>query len=1010
MNGASQEELLAQLTAMQAQMEVLQRELSIQQSGSGGVAQSSGAAAGAGGVAMQGDVEGGIHLDNRQDNRQINTDGDFVDGDKITNIRQTIADPVTQQIIAAEENYLRGLYAECNELRLAQDGPVDAQHGLRPRLQRVYVELNTTTEPQKVEQVLERAGIPIGETPQALAKLRGLLGESDLNQLLQIGRMEGVEEEFSPRDRHKVMETRQEAEGLVGRMEKALGLAEGAWTAARRPLSVVEALSYETHLVILGDPGSGKSTVTKRLAGALASVGLDDLPPEDTEWGARITAQLGGWRLPVRMELSEWARHLPSDAPGVAADLINACVRKLAETTGLDGEKKKAHLLAYLTGKGSAPLPDDGSQAKPQVLLLLDGLDEVADVEKRKIILAAIGDFVTKYPAVPLLITCRERPYRGQPHYQLPLPDYLLAPLGLDDVESFLTRWHQELVWARLYTETNAASARQRLWTAINDPNRDDLREMAGTPLLLTMMARVNYSHGLPESRATLYELYTKQLLWEWERQKQDEQGQPTNLESCLLEANVPKSSLERALNQLAYQVHGLGSGQDSVEIPRSEIREALEGIHPGPEEAAAAWAVRVLGLIDDRSGLIYATEQRRSYRFSHRTFQEYLAARALASGNFQAKYREKLDQEQWREAIFLALGYQTSVLNDYDSPLRVFYQLLPDGVARPADQRAALLLGEAYTRLLGPNRARQTEDKRMADAVIKSIPARLTQLMQQRDAPPRQRLDAGLLLDDLAILPEDLDDFVSIPAQAQLGYDFEIAAYPVTNAQFRCFFEAGGYAADRPWWTEEAVKDIERRSYNKGWREGPRYWDDARFNKATQPVVGVSWYEAVAYAAWLSEQMHQQGSLRPTYELRLPTGDEWMRAASPPSNSPHFGGRTVAAASARSRGRAEDVYPWGSTEFDPARANKEESGLGQTTPVHMYPDGRTAEGVWDLAGNVWEWLLAEPGDLKGGSWYHGSERATASARDRSVPNSWNYNIGCRLVCVPISRVAGSGF
>ena len=142
------------------------------------------------------------------------------------------------------------------------------------------------------------------------------------------------------------------------------------------------------------------------------------------------------------------------------------------------------------------------------------------------------------------------------------------------------------------------------------------------------------------------------------------------------------------------------------------------------------------------------------------------------------------------------------------------------------------------------------------------------------------------------------------------------------------------------------------------------------------------------------------------------------MRAALPPSTSPHSGGvlslpkegRTVAAASARSRGRVEDVYPWGSTDFDPGRANTKESGLGQTTPVYMYPDGRTAEGVWDLAGNVWEWLLAEPGDLKGGSWYQGSERATASARFRLAPLAWDNGFGFRLVCVPLSRVAGSGF
>ena len=105
--------------------------------------------------------------------------------------------------------------------------------------------------------------------------------------------------------------------------------------------------------------------------------------------------------------------------------------------------------------------------------------------------------------------------------------------------------------------------------------------------------------------------------------------------------------------------------------------------------------------------------------------------------------------------------------------------------------------------------------------------------------------------------------------------------------------------------------------------------------------------------------------------------------------------------------------YPWRGP-FDPAFANTEESKLEQTSPVHLYPQGVTADGVWDMAGNVWEWTLDEArrdkdGDLyyylKGGSWAWDKDDAKASAADvRHIWSDWYVNYGFRVVVVPISR------
>ena len=200
-----------------------------------------------------------------------------------------------------------------------------------------------------------------------------------------------------------------------------------------------------------------------------------------------------------------------------------------------------------------------------------------------------------------------------------------------------------------------------------------------------------------------------------------------------------------------------------------------------------------------------------------------------------------------------------------------------------------------------------------------------------------------------------------------------------MTNAQYRRFVDAGGYAEDKPWWTEEAVKEL---AWDKNWRKGPRLWGDPRFDRDIQPVVGVSWYEAVAYCEWLTAQMHAEGEIRHNEEVRLPTEAEWMRAA----HSTHGG-----------------EYPWNG-DFNLAFANTNESSLGQATPVHMYRCGKTTEEIWDLVGNVWEWLQTPEARLKGGSWSHGANSAVASAWGNGEPDDWDIDDGFRVVVVHASH------
>jgi len=217
-----------------------------------------------------------------------------------------------------------------------------------------------------------------------------------------------------------------------------------------------------------------------------------------------------------------------------------------------------------------------------------------------------------------------------------------------------------------------------------------------------------------------------------------------------------------------------------------------------------------------------------------------------------------------------------------------------------------------------------------------------------------------------------------------------------VTNAQYRKFVDANGYTTER-FWTADGWK----------WRgenniAQPSRWTDSGFNGAEYPVVGVSWYESVAYANWLAE--------RTGLILRLPTEAEWEKAA---------------------RGTDGRIYPWGNA-WDGGRLNycdvnctydwadkAQDDGYQYTAPVGSFVGGASPYGVLDMAGNVWEWANdwydsgyyagssvrnpqgPETGDrrvLRGGSWRYNATNVRPANRGRGGPGNRYNDVGFRLV------------
>jgi formylglycine-generating enzyme required for sulfatase activity len=194
----------------------------------------------------------------------------------------------------------------------------------------------------------------------------------------------------------------------------------------------------------------------------------------------------------------------------------------------------------------------------------------------------------------------------------------------------------------------------------------------------------------------------------------------------------------------------------------------------------------------------------------------------------------------------------------------------------------------------------------------------------------------------------------------AHIDADFQIDIYPVTNFQFQEFITSKGYVKNE-YWSEEGIKWRIKNGILK-----PKYWNDERWNQPKQPVVGVSWYEADAYARWCGKT--------------LPSEEQWERAA---------------------RGTDGRNYPWGD-DFDKEKCNSRESGIGKTTRVTRYPNGISPEGCYDMVGNVREWTVNkwDKGTivLRGGSWLDDLDDARCVSRGEFHPIDRSRRVGFRCV------------
>lgn len=804
-------------------------------------------------------------------------------------------------------------------------------------------------------------------------------------------------------------------------------------------LSALEVLNREAHLVLTGDPGSGKSAFVNYLTLCLAGENLQSTQvslqtlteplPDDEGNPQTEEVKLKGKKKSQQREVRQkWEQG--------ALIPLRIILRDFSASEHFPAEHDKGdtcHIMAFLRTQLARSDCQHYFEILEQrlragkVLVMFDGLDEVPQAgERRKRLVACIEGFAKTYSQCRILVTCRPYAYRD-PQWQLrSFAVSHLAPFSRGQMIRFIQRWYISLGTL----EPDAAAARgAKLQRAVL--GRSSLRDLAERPLLLSLIAYLHaYRHELPERRADLYERLLELLVNKWEKArfnaKDCDDARQLAQHSLAEFLQIGQEVIRRVLERLAFNAHALQEvrEQGTADIAAKDLIFELAKAARSGGKKVDEW--EVCEYLRDRVGILYqrggATELDAVYTFPHRSFQEYLAASyfQLEADELFNGYEDfkswqevaaklgKSDPDRWREVVILAGGI------DAESKPRPVWDLVdalyPQVVEHltPAEAWGLRLAAEIMADNLNMNQI-----GRIHKPIYERIRLALPQALRTPDLPAVERAAIGRYLAVIGdprteVMTVEAMEFIPIPAgkfwmgkgehdqegeevlpetpagEYDLSYAYQLAKYPVTVAQFRQFVEATHFQLG----DEDALRGI-----------------------ANAPVVYISQLEALQFCRWMTEHLHREGLLAADWCITLPDEAEWEKAAR---------GGLVHNPDPQRR------YPWGN-ELTDEHLNYNQN-IGQVTTAGIYPLGASPYGCEDMVGNVWEWTRSKKDDypypavgtqgwwqrtatedksamsvLRGGAFYNFQRYVRCAVR----PDYWlvnrDYDVGFRCCAVPIT-------
>jgi len=400
---------------------------------------------------------------------------------------------------------------------------------------------------------------------------------------------------------------------------------------------VLDLLEHRPHTVILGDPGAGKTSLLKYLA---------------MRW-----VYEDGPTLPIWIDLREYASHRNG--------FLKFCDSHCA-TYGLNFVALEQRL-------------HDSTSA-----LYLDGLDEIFDLPARASVIEEASAFAARYPRIPIVITSRKLGYDPERLTNAGFTHATLEDFDDTRIHQFLTQWHE----AAEETPSERIRLHERIARALRESR--SIRDLAGNPLLLTMMAVLNANQELPRDRVELYQQASRVLLHDWDASK------------TLSPDIFARQEKEELLRELAGAMQQEPSGLAGNLISRKRLLEVFRSYleRLGVDD----WYAKANALVEQLTArnFILCHYGANHFGFVHRTFLEYFCAtwfydQELTIEQLQTLYSAHWQDEKWHEVLRPLAGYAQARQSRSD-------HLLPNGARRP---RAQIRKHDARRRL--PKRSPQT-------------------------------------------------------------------------------------------------------------------------------------------------------------------------------------------------------------------------------------------------------------------------------------------------------------